>query len=73
MTVNLIVGDRIKLYANGGFTLPTVCEVRDNEIVLQRKYKGRKIGKLTIPKYRCEPLNKPFRGAKGVCIVKSKI
>lgn len=67
------VGDRVKLVANGSFTMPTVCEVKDNEIVLQRKYKGRETGRLTVPKYRVAKLDKSFRNANYACVVMSKI
>lgn len=73
MKVELLVGERVKLNANGGFTLPKVCEVRDDEVVLQRRYKGREIGKLTVPKYRVVALSKSYRGANFECTVKSKI
>jgi len=73
MSNAILIGQRVKLNANGSFTLPTVCEVRDSEIVLQRRYKGRKTGKITIPSYRFKSLDKPFRGVNIMCTIKSKI
>ena len=67
------VGERVKLVANGSFTMPVVCEVKDNDVVLQRRYKGREIGRLTVPKYRVSKLDKPFRNANFACVVMSKI
>ena len=67
------VGDRVKLVANGSFTMPKVCKITDNDVVLQRKYKGRERGTLTVPKYRVSKLNKSFRGADFACVVMSKI
>ena len=73
MTIEPLVGERVRLNANGSFTMPKVCEVRSNEIVLQRRYKGRERGKLTVPKSYFTKLNKSFRGAEYACTIKSKI
>jgi len=67
------VGDRVRLNANGSFTLPRVVEVTNNEVILQRKYKGRPIGKLTVPKYRVVAMDKSFRNAKYSCTILSRI
>ena len=67
------VGERVKLVANGSFTMPTVCEIKDDEVVLQRKYKGREIGRLTVPNYRLIKLQKSFRNANYSCTILSKI
>jgi len=71
--MNIQVNDRVKLVANGSFTMPKVCEIRENEVVLQRRYKGREIGRLTVPRYRVAELDRPFRNANFACIVMSKI
>ncbi len=69
----LKVGDRVRLNVNGSFQLPRVAEIKDNEVVLQRRKKGREIGKLTIPKHRLEKLTKPFRGSEYECTVTVKL
>jgi hypothetical protein len=68
--MNVQVGDRVKVVANGSFELPLVIEVRTGDIVLQRR---KKKGTLTITKTKFHELDKAFRGATYECIVTSKI
>lgn len=55
------VNDRVKVNKAEGFELPKVVEVRDNEVVLQRR---KKKGTLTIPMNRFVKMKKTFRGAQ---------
>ena len=64
------VGDRVKVIANGSFELPLVVDVRVGDIVLQRR---KKKGTLTISKTKFYELDKAFRGVKYECVVVSKI
>jgi hypothetical protein len=69
-TMQVQVGDRVKVVANGSFELPMIIEVRTGDIVLQRR---KKKGKLTISKTKFYELDKSFRGVKYECVVTSKI
>lgn len=68
--MNVQVGDRVKVVANGSFELPMVIEVRTGDIVLKRR---KKKGTLTISKTKFYELDKAFRGVKYECVVTSKI
>ncbi len=70
---DLTVGDRVRLNVNGSFQLPRVAEIKDDDIVLQRRKKGREIGKVTIQKHRFEKLTKPFHSAQYQCTVTVKL
>ena len=66
-------GDRIRLNVNGSFELPRVVSLDNDSVVVQRRRKGREIGKVTLPRYRVEELPKSFRSANFECTVHSKL
>lgn len=60
-SMEIAVNQRVRINKKEGFELPKVVEVRDREIVVQRR---KKKGTLTIPKSRFVKLEKTFRGAE---------
>ena len=68
--MQVCVGDRVKVMANGSFELPLVIDVKADSIIVKRR---KKKGTLTIPKTKFHEMDKAFRGAKFECIVTAKI
>jgi hypothetical protein len=67
------VGDRVKVITKNNkksFELPMVIQIKQDDLVLQRR---KKKGTITIPMNRFYELDKAFRGAKYECIITAKI